>query len=457
MRTFLNKSRTGKTRVWRIEARGDQVITEYGELGGAMQEVSDTALPLNVGKSNEKSAEVVAQETVDRQILLKTRGGYIEEGSTEVRAESVDFDNLPINLRFYKPEGKITPRMIKLLESRKALMGRKRDGEMFPVVINSQGRPILYSRTMLPGHAMEPGIPWAERFPQIVADLEDAKFPPNSILLGEVIMDRNGSDDFKHVERVLRAKKDYALEIQEAEGWLSYYVWDIAFFGGEDSVRSRCFAERSDILKCYLTLAMNPSYPQFEHILPLQAFDDTHLPETIEVDTNHRTYDPEQGPVRNFIIAHADDLGWEGYVVIDPAGVYGDKGYNFRGKTDRPGKFCCKLKPNETDDFVAYWNPADGMGEFGTGKYQGLLGSVQLYQYDSKGELHYISDCGNGFTEKDLHELSNPSLYPMVFEVKYDERVYKSEGEKTNALRFARFLRSRNDKAIAECINPMLD
>ena len=52
--------------------------------------------------------------------------------------------------------------------------------------------------------------------------------------------------------------------------------------------------------------------------------------------------------------------------------------------------------------------------------------------------------------------MANPKLYPRVWEIEYTERTYKSQGDDTNALTFARFVRERDDKLPKECIDEEL-
>lgn len=250
MREFHNLARTGKTRIWRIGVCGDQVITEHGEQGGKMQQVVDTAKPVNVGRSNAKTGAEVALDTMDREILLRTRQGYVPEG-TDLDAgdrTSFDFSALPLNLRFYKPDNTPGSGMEKLIANGKVWFGRKRDGEMMVVAKDGAGRIRLYSRTMLVEHDKEPGVLWEERFPHLMAELSEIPMLPNSILLGELVMNRNGQDDFTHVSRVMKSLKDKSLRVQEEGGWLSYYVWDIAFWDGEDLLREETFMSRYKLM-----------------------------------------------------------------------------------------------------------------------------------------------------------------------------------------------------------------
>ena len=148
-------------------------------------------------------------------------------------------------------------------------------------------------------------------------------------------------------------------------------------------------------------------------------------------------------------------------MVVDPNGVYGDKAFNFKGKPDRPGAFCAKLKPEWESDFVVMWDPSKGLGEASTkGRYavggQPGIKSVALLQHDKNGVLRFISNCSSGMTEEMKRTLATPGAWPRVWEVAYSGRRYISDGDETNALDFPRFIRDRDDKSIDECVDDKL-
>lgn len=445
MKELHNISRTGKMRVWRIGADGDQVITEFGEMGGKFQRVVDTAIAVNVGKANYRPPELVAQDMVERQIELKMREGYLPP--SEKRAEEFTWDTLPESLRFYKPDNDLSGKLEKLLEKGEAFLARKRDGDMMVWVVNDERQVQAYSRTMLRCHDKEPGVPWEVRYPGVAAEIANMDLPPRTILLGEMVPPSE-KDDFKYVSRVVKSLSEKSLALQREHGFLQFYVWDVAFFDGEPMCRTRPVRDRYDLIFELINLGNNA-------LIPVDFLGAFHF---LDMDdpSGSPTYNPNKGHAWNCAAAAAHENGWEGFVVVDPNGIYGDKAYNLRGKVDRPGAACGKLKPTFSDDFIAVWAPETGDGSYGTGKYQGKVGSIQLYQLNTEGTLLPISEVGNGFTEADLAALSDPTLYPMVLEVEYDSRTYMSEGADTNALRFPRFLSVRHDKSVAECVNPRL-
>jgi len=468
VREFHNIARTGKTRVWKIGVDGDQVITEFGQLDGEMQTVSDTAKAKNIGRSNEVSGEEQAVKQAARDILKKTRAGYIEVGSdiqNVTSFEDLDFAKfLPGNMRFYKPLNTMSKRIEKLLEKGDAWLSRKRDGEMviihFPI---GKEYPVIYSRNMLRHHHLEPEAQWATRFTHICDELyhDFGEIPEGTVLLGEIVSDAE-VDDRWTTARIMKLKTPESIEFQTEKKPAYFYCWDIAFWGEEDWVSTLTIRER------YMTIC--EYFRGARYVVPVEYYDKGEIEDGLSSywdgrydDTWKDGYDEmeEEGTVKAMAMLYAKIQDWEGFVVIDPDGEYGDKAYNFRGKTDRPGKFCCKLKPEYEDDFVAFFDPdkwfsGNKQGKWGKGKYQGMVGAVSLYQYDTDGKLQYICECGGGMDDEFRANYSQPHKYPIVVEVKYNGRTYTSKGEKTNALQFPRIVRVRDDKEVDECINEEL-
>ena len=430
MRTFYNTSRTGATRVWSISVDGHSIHTEFGQLNGKMQSVTDYGTAKNVGRSNEISAEEDAQNLAERMILEKTRKGYTEDG----RGHSEDWLNpfdgdLPENLSFYKPNNSMSVRMTKMVEAGTAWALRKYDGEMMVIVKTPDNFVDIYSRRMLKTHHLEE-VPWRVRFAHIADEIErNDDIPGGTILLGEMVGPDPDEDNRWPVAQVLKSKTSKALRLQENSGRLNYIVWDVAWWGGHQLLGEMEFRFRLD----HADLCADRSTYLYSPTCFLEG-----------------DYEGIDG-----LLKIAERCGWEGFVVVDPYSTYGDKAYNLRGKPDRPAG-CCKLKPVFEDDFIAFFNPEEGVGSYGRGRNTGKLGSVELYQYNENGDLVYVCDMGNGWTQKFIDDNSAPECWPKVIQAKYDSRTYISKGDKTNALQFPRFVAEREDKIAEECINPEL-
>lgn len=441
-REFRQNNKAGGERVWKIATEGSQVFVSHGVMGGKMKESSETCESVNAGKSNFKTSFDVAVETALQMVVKKRRNGYLEYNTAgqcieQVHDKKINFDeDPPKGFRFYKPQKQEeTPKG--LLE--KAAMGRawylrKRDGFCHPIV-RGTGKPRLYARTFERQHKDEVGTPltWDDRFPHIIAAAAKV-MPFNSIMLGEMVMDRHGKDDMNHVQGVLKSKTEKAIREQIQGGRLSLYIFNIPFWNGENMFE-RPFRDAMTLIHQINYAGAGDGGPP--PLIPVEIFPS--LPSPTEA------------------IKLAEENGWEGWVMCDPDGIIGKDGFNFRGKEDRPGEVSSKLKPIYEDDFIVFWDPSKGYGEVSTkDKYKGGVESVALYQYNSKGEMVFIAMCSSGMTDEMKTKGNNPALYPQVWKVKYDERSYTSKGGSTNALRHPRFLEVRTDKKMHECVDERL-
>lgn len=288
----------------------------------------------------------------------------------------------------------------------------------------------MYSRRMLPWADIEgPEHPWGERFEHLLVEIE-REFPPATLVLGELVAYRD-EDDKRRVNSLTKSKTERALQIQEEGGWAYYYIWNVAFYEGKDVLSS---TPTRELLELACRLAEGKRF-----ILP---------PDIYEVEDFEVL---PQEVVSDILRLEAERLGWEGWVIVDPDGVMGDRAWNLRGKAERSSKVSCKCKPFFECDAIAYWDPEKGIGEYGTGRHQGHVKSLALFQYDGHGELIQIGKVGSGLTDKMKEELADPKLYPIVVEVRYDARYYKSKGYPNNSLYIPRFIRIREDKSPEEC------
>jgi len=455
---FFHQKGRRHTLAWQIAVVGDTVYVHYGIVGGQFQDTNDVKKPVNVGKRNEKSAEQVAQENCERQILMKRRSGYYEVDSKgrplEAAAELMDFEIVPINTRFWKPTNTLGAGMVKKLGHGDAWATRKRNGMAYPVVVRPDCSVQLYSRVMHPAHKDETESTWNDYFRHIVTEMQQVvrrhHVPGETLFLGELVSHRD-HDDFEHVQSVIKSLCARALRLQAERGFLYYYLWGVGFWEAQPACGDWPMEQQYD---CIETL-----FHGCEHLLPT----DVYFPEEIRRICHARSISDPVEALR----AEAIEREWEGWVVVDPTLSMGDRAWNLRGKTDRSALVAGKLKPIYEDDFVAMWNPDEGIGEWGTGNFKGSVGSVALYQYTTNGTLTYICNAKGGIKEqgKDKkappdscwrHILEDVQSYPLVVEVHYDSRTYVSKGQKTDALSFPRLVHIRSDKAPEECVNPEL-
>jgi len=431
---LVNISRTGKSRVWRITLNGDSVTTEFGYEGGKFQSVTDYGRWKNRGRTNEVPPDQDAQNLFDRLIKEKIREGYRDASDVFTVENDIYDDILPESLRFYKPQNTLNAHMAKKIASGSAWLVRKYDGEMIVCRKNAQGKCEIYSRRMTRTHNLET-IPWEVRYPNIVKAVEECSaIPPNTVLLGELVVDAH-EDQRTAVTQISKSKTNRAIQMQEELSYLRFCVWDIAWMAREPLLGNIPYRDRC--LKIHSIIAsLHVNYPSLaDNIFPAEYWEASAFPDGL-----------------SSVMDMLRETEWEGFVAVDPDDTYGDRGFNFRGKAERP-KGCCKIKTEFEDDFVALWSPEENIGTYGTGKYVGLLGSVVLYQLNTSGELVEICKCGNGWTKKFIEQNSTVDSWPKVLKIKYDTRTYVSAGDKTNALQFPRFIEERFDKTEQECVN----
>lgn len=458
--------RNERPQVWMIRVNGDRVFTTHGLLEGAMQDTNYQGQFKNRGRANQITPEQDALAEARRDVRKK----YDYEGYDEYLGEqNIDrrdagdiramLTNLPGSFCLYKPENNLfdCKGLLKKALAGKVLYSLKRDGLAHWIVVDYYGNIQIYSRRSRPWHKDEgpqellDGTrnfnavkPWALRYQHIVAEVKALDLPPGTMLAGEMLWfnPKTGRESFPQVSSFSKSLQDQSLADQAALGRPHFYWWDLPFLEGVDLVSTEKVISRYARIH---SLARAP----VQYILPVQYMKF-----------------PNPDAALEYAVAH----NLEGWVVIDPEGVYGDRAWNLKGKPDRPGQFCAKLKPKAEDDFVCLWDPDHGVGEWGTGKHErgklvtlpngamvthGGVGAVLLHQYNSAGDLIPICKCSSGM-DYETQACMGQKSFPFVAEVQYTERTYQSEGDKTNALRHPVFLRRRDDKLPAECINERL-
>jgi hypothetical protein len=407
-----------------------------------MQQATETFTGVNQGKTNYMDPATYALDRAREMCRKKNWEGYREVERDrkgfihfidEVVTAEIDFEQpLPLSLSFYKPDNSMGSRIEKLARAGGAWYSRKRNGMMKVLVKDAYGELKIYSRRMLRQHDDEQDTEytWDDRFPHIIAAVEP-HIPSRTILLGEMVVEENGVERFDLAQSYIKSLTPKAVrEMDESKLFPFFYCWDVAFWEGQDFVKHMPMFERAIFIDNIEQRAASPHFEALERSMFAT---------------------PEDA------IAFAKAKGWEGFVVIDPHAMgYGDKSYNFKGKPDRPGTVCAKLKPAYEDDFIAIWDPENGYGERSQkGSRAGGIKSVGLYQYDKNGKLTPIANVSSGLTKELLAFLPN-AKWPQVWVIEYTGRRYISEGDDTNALDFPRFMAMRTDKSPAECVNPEL-
>lgn len=460
MREFRKTTgRNKKPQVWYVgvdPTDSETYMIKWGVLDGAMQIKTDRPGTCGVeGHSDFQTADKYALFCMNREIRKKIEQGYVEyvkgKPVREV-ATSVDFTKpLPKNLCFYKPKTEISNDQLKKLEDAgRAVWTLKRDG-MMHLFVRANDNWTVYSRRM---------DEVTGKYPHIISTLEKLDVPNGTVLAGEiVVLNNDGSDNFKNVSRICRSKDDLALAYQgmgpfpknkkgeSVIGKSMYYVFDIPFYAEEDIVATRKVGDRLRLLreifsKLDLNLSVNTGVAASKEQLMVESKRREGMLRQHYV-APVKIYSTSTGPDLEL----AKKLKAEGFVVMDIEAVYGDKGYSFDGKARRPSGIY-KRKPKYEDEFIitdAYT---------GTGRNRERFGGFCIAQIHPKtGEEIDCGKCGGGFTDEHRDEFDE-SLIGETIKVEFDSRQPPKDG--VYALRFPVF-KGFADKKPEECIAQGID
>lgn len=458
--------RNDRPTVWEIWVDGDTYYTRHGLLDGKMQETSKKGKLKNKGKVNEITPEqdalAEARRLARKKWDFEGYDQFVGEMNIDQRGGKPSIPHLlaslPGSFCLYKPQNNLTDSkaLMKKAADQKVVYTLKRNGLAMWVVVDAHGTVHMYSRRCRASHKdegpyeMEDGtmcfdrlIPWTARFPHLVQAVQALGLPPNTMMAVELVsMEGDTKKHFAHVQGVEKSKTERALQLQKDNGWLGLYWWDLPFFDGSDHVTTQPVGARYVRMEAIYNACDNP-VRNWIQLVDQRSFESPDLAKEFAKEHN-----------------------LEGWVVIDPDGVYGDKAWNLKGKPDRPGKFCAKCKPEWEDDFVAVFDPDNGWGQWGKGRHRrgekvtlpndqkvihGGVGSIGLGQY-LNGELIYICDCAAGMDYEFQAQLDPERSFPFVCEVKYNDRSWTALGDKTDALSFPVFVRQRADKSAEECL-----
>lgn len=418
--TLYQKTRLGKTQQWAIwvEESGKsgypEVWIEHGLTDGKKQNTFDVIdKGVNEGKANETTPLQQAKLVMERKITKQKEHGYSDKLESALAEKEVSFDEpMPKELCFYKPKNSIDEKKIEALEkSKSAIYTIKRDGMMHIIRLSKKFSAEIYTRTM---------DLVSDKYPHLQKAFD--ALPNGTIILGEIILEKDGRDNFNSVSSICRSDPDEAIAKQTELGKVSYYAFDLAFYKGKNLLTSMPYRDRLKELTSLLTWLKDP------YIRVVEVINKSHDKALQEIK----------------------DRKLEGLVVWDANGIMEAGGdYTFNGKAYRPNVLW-KSKPKYEDDFIVKWDPKNKIGDYGKGKNKNKFGKGFLYQIDDNGDEFFVGRCGGGLSDKDRDLYTNESLFPRVWKVEYD-----SIQPKTGALRYPVFNLDRTligDKTIKECL-----
>lgn len=258
-----------------------------------------------------------------------------------------------------------------------------------------------------------------DSLPDVVDIIGDEVDAENVIIDGEVVAyeDKDGDKPLPFQEVMKRVGRKHDVEDMAEEIHVEVHIFDILYHNGEELI-DRPFTERRELIE---TICPNISSTQW-----------------VVSDTDRLT-DLE---------AEAIQGGHEGLMVKNLSATYNPGGR---------GKNWLKLKPAlETLDCVVIG------AEWGEGRRAHVFGTYKLAVLDEDGELVGVGKVATGITDEELeelHEMFEPivksedgtevTFMPeIVFEVGCEEIQPSPKYSSGYALRFPRFIRVRDEKAV---------
>lgn len=206
--TLYKKTSTGAIQYWTIATDGNEIVTRYGQLGGAEQSTSDLIKEgKNLGKKNETTAEEQAQSEAQSKWEKQKKRGYVE---TQEQAQAGETEH----------EGGINPMLAHKYSEQghkikyPAYAQPKLDG-IRCIAVLSEGRCSLWTRT----RKRITGVPHVER------QLEHL-FPGGSLVLDGELYNHALKRDFEKIVSLVRQE-----EPASGHEIVEYHVYDIASEG----------------------------------------------------------------------------------------------------------------------------------------------------------------------------------------------------------------------------------
>ena len=310
-----------------------------------------------------------------------------------------------------KPIEQIAAERLQELESdNRLIIERKRNGHAALLAIAGPGLSEIgiYSRSIQD---------LSERFVSQRELLRAMEIPAGTLLKAEQTCAVDGIEKPGIITRFAGSKPERSLALQTEFGGATLALFDVLLHKGESAAHLP-YEDRLDIVA---NICARSQSSQIE------------LVEVLEMSAKN---------------AQQKSLAekWEGLVFYDKQAAT-----DFRndGRHDYPPRpdGCWKWKDYLEGDFVAIgWRPSTSK------RFAGMVKDVLIAQYhpDYPGELVPCGKVGVGLTTAERQEYTDDSLYPMVFEIKYETRT------ENNRLISARIMRRRTDKAPSECIGPPL-
>ena len=224
--TLYKKTSTGATQFWSVLVDGDTIVTEYGQVGGAVQTSKDVIVAgKNVGKKNETSPAQQALAEAQSQWDKKLKKGYAQNRAA---AEAGETDAVITGGIFPMLAHRFDQHGDKLKYP--CYVQPKLDGHRCLAVVEG-GRVTLWSRTRKPILSV----------PHIVAELEAMGVEDGTVLDGE-LYNHEYRDRFEDLTSVIRASSP-----KENCTIVQYHVYDVAYSSLTQAARTRWIGENLNL------------------------------------------------------------------------------------------------------------------------------------------------------------------------------------------------------------------
>lgn len=388
---------SGKIKFLHLMVEDDTMTTEWGLIGGALQETSNIYDTINEGKSNELTPDEAAIADFARKRDKKIKEGYREVESLEY-AESaavldeINFDNPPTSFAPSKPIKTISDtKLQKLFDKDQASIQVKENGLCHFIIVTPSGDPRIFTRRMDDHTTKYPSIVKATK--QLI---KEGSFGPETMLMAEFTADGfdKHMESFNWMQRISKSNtnkgiclpsqaKSLALQEEHPVRALAYHI---PYLNGDQMWDDPYHAALDELLVRFPTKGEGHPF---------------YTPTLVKGITN-----PDQ---LNEFIRGREGLV-EGVVVWDLNEAIE---VTFNGKPRRRAAYKRKI-PYE-DDVVAY----DFME--GKGDHQGGIGSLYIGKYHHRtGKMVPLGRVGSGLKDTQI----DPKLwsFPCAVHIEYQQR-----------------------------------
>lgn len=428
----------GTERIMRLLCVGDTVYRTWGQAGGEMQDTSNTYDAINVGKANELSPEEAAFADYDRKINKHLKEGYkvVRSNTHKNSAIIYNFEQemklgnrahipfIPPAFCASKPTAKITSKkeeyLDELFKSGRAVAFAKYNGICHFILVNENGLIIIYTRR-LNNHT--------RKYPAIVAEFEKMDLPRNTIWMVEFHVSTfdNHILNFKRMSEIskldtlkgeVKANVNACLK-KQIKNTVRVAVLACLYYDSQPVCNDFLWDDSYmvHVHKPLLTYANKYGAPVHFHVM--QSLGSTSVQET------KNRLEPIQTEMEGAVIWMLDEnieISWD-------------------GKPKRRAGFKVII-PNTIDMVATGWKP-------GKGDRQNKVGSVQISEYNEKGELVDCGWVGSGIKD-DEAEPGNWE-FPCVVEIEYTNRF------PTGKFQHPRFNKIHENKTVEEMRRTSID